>query len=79
MTFFQLLQLPMYAWDLEEIDSHRTGPTGHYTNSLCDHVDTVNDLMAYQMLAEHHQVVLEIRQYIQNNDNQWIIPRKPFI
>ena len=65
----------MYAWDLEEIDRNNwTSPTGFTDNGL-DHIDTVNDLIAYQMLAEHHQVVLEIRQYIQHNDNQWIIPR----
>ncbi|QNJ26062.1 hypothetical protein SynSYN20_01736 [Synechococcus sp. SYN20] len=65
----------MYAWDLEEIESNNwTSPKGFSTNGL-DQIDTVDDLMAYQMLAEHHQVVLEIRQYIQNNDNQWIIPR----
>ena len=79
MTFLQLLQQPMYAWDLEEIDIHRTGPTGHYTNSLFDQVDTVNDLIAYQMLADHHNVVAEINGYINNTNNQWIIPRKPFI
>ncbi len=77
MTFLQLLQQPMYAWDLEEIDTNKTGPTG-YSNSL-DHIDTVNDLIVYQMLADHHNVVAEINGYINNTNNQWILPHKPFI
>jgi hypothetical protein len=80
MTFLQLLQQPMYAWDLEEIESNNwTSPKGNSTNGL-DQIDTVNDLIAYQMLADHHNVVAEINGYINNTNNQWIIPRhKPSI
>ena len=68
MTFLQLLHMPEYVWDLEEIKRSQTGPTGH--DFGLDHIDTVNDFIAHNMLARHHQVAADIQHYI--NTNQWI-------
>jgi hypothetical protein len=69
MTFLQLLRKPLYAWEIEEINRLKTDPTGQ-DNKVFDDIDTVNDLIAYSMLARHHQVVADIEHYI--NTNQWI-------
>ncbi len=74
MTFLELLHKPEYVWALEEINRYQTGPTGH--NNGLDQVDSVNDLIAYNMLATHHQVAMDIANYI--NNHIWTVPLKPF-
>ena len=66
MTFLQLLHRPEYVWAKEEIKSFQAAPTGHIFG--LDQIDTVNDLIGYQMLACHHQVAADINYYIQAND-----------
>ena len=76
MTFLQLLHKPEHVWVSEEIkrlqtnasDKSSAGPTGH--DFGLDHIDTVNDFIAHNMLARHHQVAADIQHYI--NTNQWI-------
>ena len=65
MTFLQLLHKPEYVWALEEIKRYKAAPKGH-TNSL-DHIDTVNDFIAHNMLARHQQVAADINHYILTN------------
>ena len=66
MTFLQLLHRPEYVWATEEIKRFLTGPTGH--NTGLDQIDSVNDLIGYQMLACHHQVAADINHYINTNE-----------
>ena len=73
MTFLELLHKPEHVWDLEEINRYLTDPTGH--NTGLDHIDTVNDFIAYTMLASHHQVAAEIYHYTLTN--ACITPLKP--
>ena len=68
MTFLQLLHRPEYVWAIEEIKRLQAAPTGHIFG--LDQIDTVNGLLAYSMLAEHHQVVADINHYIYSNNNE---------
>ena len=66
MTFLQLLHRPEYVWAIEEIKRLQAAPTGHIFG--LDQIDTVNDLIGYQMLASHHLVVADINHYIHTNN-----------
>lgn len=72
MTFLKLLRRPTYVWALEEINRDETEPTGTFEHGLAQ-VDSVNDLIATNMLAQHHAVAQAIGGYINNNNDQSLL------